>query len=132
VARKAPRGAHQGAARQDGVVNRLWVPPNKHSTGKAVNQRNGVRDVGNAVNERNRDFQQSRFGSRILGMKKEVFLEPVPDADVSIARCSICKEQFHSAPLGPRKPMSSFRQHIEEKHPGAVFRPTRTPLYKPR
>jgi hypothetical protein len=65
-------------------------------------------------------------------MEKEVFLEPVADADVSIARCSICKEQFHSAPLGPRKPMSSFRQHIAEEHPDAIFRRTRTPLYKTR
>jgi hypothetical protein len=68
----------------------------------------------------------------ILVINKEVFLEPVPDADVSIARCSICKEQFHSAPLGPRKPLSSFRQHIEEEHPGAIFKPSRTPLYKTR
>jgi len=65
-------------------------------------------------------------------MEKEVFLEAVPDADISIARCSICKEQFHSAPLGLRKPMSSFRQHIEEKHPNAIFKPNRTPLYKTR
>ena len=46
----------------------------------------------------------------------EVRLEPVPDGDVSVAQCSICKEQFHSAQIGPRQPMSSFRQHIQEKH----------------
>ena len=64
-------------------------------------------------------------------MEKEVYLEPVPDGDVSIAQCSMCKEQFHSAPIGPRKPMSSFRQHVQEQHPDAVFK-TAIPPFKRR
>lgn len=64
-------------------------------------------------------------------MEEEVFLEAVPDADISIARCSICKEEFHSSPLGPRKPMSDFRKHIEEEHPNAVFKPEKArPFWK--
>lgn len=51
----------------------------------------------------------------------EVFLEPVPDADSSIARCSICKEQFHSSPVGPRKCMKDFSQHVRERHPEAAL-----------
>ena len=57
------------------------------------------------------------------GMPTEVFLEPVPDADISIAQCSLCKEQFHSSPVGPRQPMSDFWKHVEEQHPDAVFVP---------
>ena len=59
-------------------------------------------------------------------MQTEVFLEPVPGADISIARCSICKEEFHSSPVGPRKQMSDFRNHIEDEHPDAVYKPERT------
>jgi hypothetical protein len=59
-------------------------------------------------------------------MEQEVFLERVPDADVSIARCSLCKEEFHSSPVGPRKPMSAFSKHIEQEHPTAVFKPEKT------
>jgi hypothetical protein len=58
-------------------------------------------------------------------MEQEVFLEPVPDADISIARCSICKEEFHSSPVGPRKCMTNFRKHIETEHPDSVFTPER-------
>jgi len=61
-------------------------------------------------------------------MENEVFLDPVPDADISIARCSICKEEFHSSPVGPRKCMSDFSNHIEEEHPDAVYTPSRTRL----
>jgi hypothetical protein len=63
-------------------------------------------------------------------MQEEVFLEPVPDADISIARCSICKEEFHSSPVGPRKHMSDFRKHIEDKHPNAVFKPQGTRFFR--
>jgi len=59
-------------------------------------------------------------------MLTEVYLEPVPDADISIAGCSICKEEFHSSPVGPRKCMSDFRSHFEEEHPDAVYTPMRT------
>jgi hypothetical protein len=62
-------------------------------------------------------------------MQEEVFLEPVPDEDISIARCSICREEFHSSPLGPRKHMSEFREHIEAQHPKAVFKPQRTRFF---
>jgi hypothetical protein len=61
-------------------------------------------------------------------MQTEVYLEPVPDADISIGRCSICKEEFHSSPLGPRRWMRDFRKHIEEEHPDAVYAPNRTRL----
>ena len=57
----------------------------------------------------------------ITGMANVVFLERVRDADVSIARCSICKEEFHSSPVGPRKCMSEFPDHVKEKHPEAGF-----------
>ncbi len=53
-------------------------------------------------------------------MPQEVFLEPVPDADISIARCSICKEEFHSSPVGPRKCMAEFPDHVKQQHPDAV------------
>ena len=53
-------------------------------------------------------------------MPSEVFLEPVPDADISIARCSICKEEFHSSPVGPRQCMAKFPDHVNEKHPEAM------------
>jgi hypothetical protein len=62
-------------------------------------------------------------------MQTEVYLEPVPDADISIARCSICKVEFHSSPVGPRRCMSDFRKHIEEEHPDAVYTPGRTRLF---
>ena len=54
-------------------------------------------------------------------MANVVFLERVPDADVSIARCSICKEEFHCSPGGPRQPMSQFPDHAKERHPEAAF-----------
>ena len=54
-------------------------------------------------------------------MPIEVTLERVPDADVSVARCSICKQEFHSSPVGPRLPMSEFPRHVQEKHPDAAF-----------
>ena len=54
-------------------------------------------------------------------MPTEVFLERVPDADISIARCSICKEEFHSSPVGPRKCMSSFPDHVKQQHPDAAL-----------
>jgi len=58
------------------------------------------------------------------------FLEPVPDADVSIARCSICKEEFHSSPIGPRKCMKDFPEHVREKHPDAAINRNRWQLFR--
>ena len=52
-------------------------------------------------------------------MERQVYLEPVPDGDVSIARCSECKEQFHSSPVGPRKCMAAFPDHVKQMHPHA-------------
>ena len=54
-------------------------------------------------------------------MPTDVFLEPVPDADVSIARCSLCKQEFHSSPVGPRMSMAKFPDHVKDKHPDAAF-----------
>lgn len=54
-------------------------------------------------------------------MAAQVFLEPVPDADISIARCSICKQQFQSSPVGPRMCMKDFPEHVRERHPEAAI-----------
>lgn len=63
-------------------------------------------------------------------MPSEVFLERVPDADVSVARCSICKEQFHSSPVGPRRPMSEFPDHVKKNHPDAARNKQRWELFR--
>jgi len=55
-------------------------------------------------------------------MAMEAFLERVPGADISILQCSICKEQFHTSPVGPRKPAKSFPDHVRTAHPQAVIR----------
>jgi len=55
-------------------------------------------------------------------MAIEAFLERVPDADISILQCSLCKEQFHTSPIGPRKPANSFAEHVKAVHPGAVIK----------
>ncbi len=65
-------------------------------------------------------------------MPNEVFLERVPDADVSVARCSICKQEFHSSPVGPRRPMSQFADHVKEKHPDAAFNKKPWELFRRR
>lgn len=65
-------------------------------------------------------------------MASEVFLERVPDADISIGRCSICKEEFHSSPVGPRKCMSEFPDHVRQKHPEAGFNRRPWELFKRR
>lgn len=65
-------------------------------------------------------------------MMTEVFLEPVPDADISLARCSICKEQFHSSPVGPRKCMKDFPQHARERHPEAALNRSLWELFRRR
>jgi len=67
-----------------------------------------------------------------MSMEHKVFLEPVPDADVSIARCSECKEGFHSSPVGPRKYMSDFPIHVKEKHPNASFNKKPWELFRRR
>lgn len=54
-------------------------------------------------------------------MERSVYLEPVPDADISIARCSLCKEEFHSSPVGPRRHMAEYPKHVKDKHPEAEF-----------
>ena len=38
-------------------------------------------------------------------------------------------EEFHSSPVGPRKPMSAFLRHIEREHPTAVFKPEKTRIF---
>jgi len=55
-------------------------------------------------------------------MTMEAFLERVPDADISILQCSICKEQFHTSPVGPRKSVGNFPDHVRAAHPQAVIR----------
>lgn len=65
-------------------------------------------------------------------MTTDVFLERVPDGDVSVARCSICKEEFHSSPVGPRKPMSTFPDHVKEKHPAAALNKNAWELFRRR
>ena len=62
----------------------------------------------------------------------EVFLEPAPDADISVARCSICKEEFHSSPVGPRQCMSNFPDHVKDKHPEAAFNKNPWELFRRR
>ncbi len=86
----------------------------------------------NLLSESRKKIRYRRYGdlAHNLCMPTEVYLEPVPDADVSIARCSICKVEFHSSPVGPRKWMRDFYKHIEEEHPGAVFAPKRTRLFR--
>jgi type IV secretory pathway TrbF-like protein len=54
-------------------------------------------------------------------MSIEAFLERVPAEDISVLRCSICKEQFHTSPLGPRKPINEFVEHVRTVHPQAVI-----------
>ena len=65
-------------------------------------------------------------------MATEVFLERVPDADVSVARCSICKQEFHYSPVGPRPPMSEFPEHVKEKHPDAALKKAPWELFRRR
>lgn len=55
-------------------------------------------------------------------MVAEAFLERVPDADISILRCCICKEEFHTSPIGPRKSAKSFPEHVKTSHPEAVIK----------
>ena len=55
-------------------------------------------------------------------MAIEAFLERVPDADISILQCSICKEQFHTSLVGPRKPAKDFGEHVRTAHPQAVIK----------
>ncbi len=65
-------------------------------------------------------------------MPNEAFLERVPDADVSVARCSICKQEFHSSPVGPRRPMSEFPKHVKDKHPEAAIGKNAWELFRRR
>lgn len=65
-------------------------------------------------------------------MERNVYLEPVPDADVSIARCSECKEEFNSSPVGPRRCMSDFPKHVKEKHPEAAINRNAWELFRRR
>jgi hypothetical protein len=55
-------------------------------------------------------------------MAIEAFLERVSDVDPSVVRCSICKEQFHTSPIGPRKPVQEFGEHVRKAHPQAVIK----------
>ena len=65
-------------------------------------------------------------------MSQEVFLEPVPDADISVARCSLCKIEFHSSPVGPRRCMSDFPAHVKETHPEAALNKEPWELFRRR
>jgi hypothetical protein len=55
-------------------------------------------------------------------MAIEAFLER-PDKDISVFQCSICKEQFHTSPLGPRKYVKEFAEHVRTAHPQAFIKP---------
>jgi len=55
-------------------------------------------------------------------MAVEAFLERVSDLDPSVVCCSICKEQFHTSPIGPRKPVQQFSKHVRIAHPQAVIK----------
>jgi hypothetical protein len=65
-------------------------------------------------------------------MPSEVFLEPVPDGDISIARCSLCKQEFHSSPVGPRQCMANFPDHVKAKHPEAALTKKAWELFRRR
>jgi hypothetical protein len=54
-------------------------------------------------------------------MVTEAFLER-PSDDISVTRCSICKEEFHTSPIGPRKHVSEFVEHVRTAHPQAVLK----------
>ncbi len=56
-------------------------------------------------------------------MAIEVSLERVEGEDASVMCCSLCKEEFHTAPVGPRKWMWQFGEHVKTEHPGAVIKP---------
>jgi hypothetical protein len=55
-------------------------------------------------------------------MAIEAFLERISDKDPSVTRCSICKEEFHTSPIGPRKPVQRFEEHVSTAHPQAVIK----------
>jgi hypothetical protein len=65
-------------------------------------------------------------------MATEATLERVPGQDVSFARCSICKEEFHSSPVGPRQPMKDFPDHVREEHPEVALNKQPWELFKRR
>jgi len=52
----------------------------------------------------------------------EAFLERPSDKDVSVVRCSICKEEFHTSPVGPRKQVTEFVEHVRTAHPQAILK----------
>ncbi len=65
-------------------------------------------------------------------MPIEVCLESVPGQDSSVARCSLCKEEFHYSPVGPRQCMANFPAHMNEKHPEAAFNKNPWELFRRR
>ncbi len=58
----------------------------------------------------------------LLSMVMEAFLERLSDVDPSVVRCSICKEQFHTSPIGPRKSAQEFGEHVRTAHKQAVLK----------
>lgn len=55
-------------------------------------------------------------------MATEAFLERVPGQDMSVMRCSLCQEQFHTSSVGPKKSIRHFPAHVREDHPNAVLK----------
>ncbi|MBZ5706867.1 MAG: hypothetical protein LAN63_16070 [Acidobacteriia bacterium] len=57
-------------------------------------------------------------------MVTEVFLKQVRKKP-GVWSCSICREEFAISPVGPRKAIERFGEHIQEKHPNAILRSKR-------
>jgi len=51
----------------------------------------------------------------------EAYLVRASD-DISVSECSICKEQFHTSPVGPRKYVKEFAEHVRTDHPQAIIK----------
>ena len=49
-------------------------------------------------------------------------LEPV-EGNSGAYRCSLCPQEFHVSPVGPRQPVLRFGDHVAEKHPDATLGP---------
>jgi hypothetical protein len=55
--------------------------------------------------------------------KHEVFLKQGSVSGTWI--CSLCEEEFHISPVGPKKHIAAFEEHVREKHPELkITRPT--------
>ena len=72
------------------------------------------------------------FDGIMPDMPIDVFLESIPDSDVSVARCSLCKKQFHVSQVGPRKCMTDFPEHVRREHPDAAINRSPRELFRRR